>query len=198
MRKYDLGLVFTGHMMDAPGRKEPRFPAAMHREAADSIRYSINSNWFYSDEMLFVSSAARGADIMALEIAQARRMDVKIVLPHPVDVFIKWSIGEPDPFCWERRMRAVLDGADVEVLPGESTLDKTVSKDYSRVNARMTEIVGEFANRKKLLAFWDGKGGLEGGTGHFCESFRSLGGEVEVIDTNAMLQRLANTLGCHE
>jgi hypothetical protein len=191
MKLYSHAMVFTGHMMDAPGRKEPRFPATMHEMVGDALRKSIKYAWLEADNLLFVSGAARGADIMALEIAQALEIDTKIVIPHNIPTFIGNSIGEPNPFCWARRLDKVLEGGRYIVMNG-----KGEDHDYAKANEHMVQIAQNAAGRMKLLAFWDRKpGGGLGGTEHFVNSFQELGGEVEIIDANAMLQKHLADLG---
>jgi len=198
MKPYDKAIVFTGHMMDAPGRKEPRFPATMYQDVAASIRNSIKAAWMDNDHLLFISSAARGADIMALEVAQRLEIDTTIVFPHKREMFIRNSIGEPDAFCWERRMKGLLNDAATVTLPGTGE-----PSDYSKANDYMVEIALKDSGNVSLLAFWDMKpGGGVGGTEHFVNSLKSSGRDVEIIDAHAMLlshlMELSSPVSQHE
>jgi hypothetical protein len=185
MKSYELGLVFTGHMIDASGRKEPRFPATMYEDVKESIRKSLRNAWHDTDgEIICIASAAKGADIIFLEVAQHLGLDTMIVLPRSIEEFIKGSIGEPDQFCWERRMKKVIDGAQLfTALAGNG-----VSSDYTDANNLMAQLAMDHADKTKLLAFWDGNEGGVGGTGEFSKSFHSMGGEIEVIDAAFMLK----------
>lgn len=184
MRLYDLGVVFTGHMMDAPGRKEPRFPATMYRDAEKGIRQAIKNSWYASDNMLFIGSGARGADIIAMEIAVDLDVRTHLVLPFNIEDFVKSSVGDPDIFCWRERLYALMEKVNtVTVLPGTGA-----NEDFIAANDKMVEIATAQCSRRRLIAFWDQKGGDGiGGTGHFVKSFKEGGGMAEIIDAAMML-----------
>ena len=63
-------LLFSGHMVDLPGRKEPRFPASLEKAVEKRIAEAVNPYARLTDVAGF-ASAARGADIIFHEQCRA-------------------------------------------------------------------------------------------------------------------------------
>ncbi len=96
-------VVFSGHMIDKPGRTPPRFPP--EREAA--VREEIRAYLKEVKPGFGYSSAACGSDIIFCECLMEMDAKVNLVLPCPVNAFKKQSVafgGEE----WERRFHNVL------------------------------------------------------------------------------------------
>ena len=99
-------VVFAGHMVDAPGRPVPRFPAErepMIREEIGKQLRAVNAGYGYS-------SAACGGDIIFCECLLEMGAKVNLVLPCPVDAFKRQSVSFGGPE-WERRFHNVLGNA---------------------------------------------------------------------------------------
>ena len=96
-------VAFAGHMIDAPARASPRFPAAL----APAVRAAIDRHLADLEHPIVFSSAACGSDLLFIEAALARNAEVNVVLPFDRDDFVGTSvaIGGDE---WVRRFDAAL------------------------------------------------------------------------------------------
>ena len=96
-------VVFTGHVIDAPGRRTPRFP--VHLGAVVKARIDA----MIEDEKIGIGycSPACGADILFIECMQKRDREVQIILPFKRDDFVKTSVAFAGNH-WVRRFRKVM------------------------------------------------------------------------------------------
>jgi class 3 adenylate cyclase/tetratricopeptide (TPR) repeat protein len=99
-------LIFTGHMIDAPGRTAFRFPPSIERVVALQIAEKINA----MNAVAGYSSAACGSDILFIEAMQKRGAETHLILPFRKDDFVKTSINFAGS-DWERRFNEVLAAA---------------------------------------------------------------------------------------
>lgn len=169
--------VFTGHMVDPPGRVPPRFPTEREPEIREQIfRYLKQVKAAYG-----YSSVACGGDILFCECLLEMDAKVNLVLPCPVNVFKRQSVsfGGPD---WERRFHNVL-GLSTTILianPSEysgSNSDATSSMALVYANRIMTGMAVLQAQSLdldlKAVTLWDGKPGEKaGGTGSVVEEWQ--------------------------
>ena len=82
-------VAFSGHMIDAPDRPEPRFPAALEPAVAAAIRQHLAG----LREPIIYTSAACGADLICIEAALALGAEVNVVLPFDRDDFVRTSVA---------------------------------------------------------------------------------------------------------
>ncbi len=81
--------LFTGHMIDQPGRAGPRFPAHI----APAVEVELAKALDDSDVGFAYCSAACGADILFIEQALTRGIEVNVILPFGREDFIRTSVG---------------------------------------------------------------------------------------------------------
>ena len=81
--------AFTGHMLDAPGRSPPRFPAALE----DAVAHALAARIEASNIGFAYCSAACGGDLLFVEALLARGAEVHLVLPFERDDFIATSVA---------------------------------------------------------------------------------------------------------
>ena len=91
-------LAFAGHMIDAPDRLAPRFPAALEPAVTDALRNHLRE----LHAPIVYASAACGADLIAIEQASALGAEVNIVLPFDRDDFVRTSVSNGGPGWIER------------------------------------------------------------------------------------------------
>jgi class 3 adenylate cyclase len=165
-------VVFSGHMIDRPGRNPARFPASEEARVKAEIKAylrSVNAGFGYS-------SAACGADIIFCECLLEMDAKVHLVLPCPVNAFKRQSVSWAGPE-WERRFLNVLSMATNTLVASPA--------DYAGSDTEPAPTMGlVYANRiitglavlqaqalefeLRALAVWDGNGvngGNGGGTG---------------------------------
>ena len=91
--------LFSGHMIDAPDRPTPRFPAAKEVIAAQKVAAALDEQGAGPND-LAVSQAAAGGDLLFLESCQQRGVRCQILLPFDEPTFVQRSIlpseGERD------------------------------------------------------------------------------------------------------
>lgn len=185
-KPYDLALLFTGHMIDLPGRPQPRFPQYAEPAAWTAIRDAIErARGRHRGRMVGIASGARGGDLLFLEACRLFGLERRMVLPFPPEIFVETSVtGIPDghwvPKFWDNWNS--LGVAEREVL-----LPARDDKGYALCNARMLAMAQSLASAVEMIALWDGHAGDgPGGTGDHVQNVRRAGGRVEVIDTKAL------------
>lgn len=82
-------VAFSGHMIDAPGRDTPRFPAAIEQQIKQSIKAALNT----LNASVGYCSLACGADILFAEAMAERGGEVQVVLPFKETDFINISVA---------------------------------------------------------------------------------------------------------
>jgi tetratricopeptide (TPR) repeat protein len=173
-------VVFTGHMIDKPGREQPRFPSRIEAPIAAAIETeleAINAGFGFS-------GAACGSDILFLE-AMTKRGHIHIVLPFAANEFVNTSVALSPEGNWPARFRRVLEQAEsVEVASGAPSEWGGIVFEYAnllllglaqlRSRALDTDLVG--------LAVWDhSPGDGPGGTAETVRSWRQRGLKVVEI-----------------
>jgi hypothetical protein len=149
-------LVFTGHMVDLPGRPEPRFPPSLEKAVESRIaraleRFAPGSEG--DNDARGFASAARGGDILFHE--QCRRLGIPtaILLPFAPDDFVAASVGGD----WTERFWSLWNAtpaADRETM----NLPVADAGAYGECNIRILERARAYG-RLHLIALWDGKSG---------------------------------------
>ncbi len=178
--------LFSGHMIDREGRREPRFPAGMEEEARNKIEQALDKLAACSQDMAYTAGAACGGDILFIEACLRRRMRVEVLLPFDAAGFIAESVAFAGDE-WVERFYAILNHPLVALSyqPDRlGPLPKEVNP-YERNNLwALYSTLCYGIQRVRLVVLWDGKGGDgPGGTGHMVQEVRRLGGVVEHINT---------------
>ncbi len=165
-----VSLLFTGHMIDLPGRAEPRFPASLENAARRRIARAIEpyapapgeSLGAGMSDILGFASGARGGDLLFHEECRRRRIDTVVAVPFEPEVFVETSVDIPGT-DWRSRFWNLWNAtpADRRHVLG---LPRTEKAAYAVCNMRLLEIARQ-NGRVHLIALWDGKeGGGPGGT----------------------------------
>ena len=99
-------IVFAGHMIDAPGRSQPRFPPRLESPVRETLR-----DWLRARRRLIgFSSAASGADILFQEVLQELGGESRIILPYEKNEFVQDSVA-PAGGNWRMRFERVVKNA---------------------------------------------------------------------------------------
>lgn len=175
-------LLYSGHMIDAPGREYPRFRPSLESTVSAAIDKEID-HLNLGEGDLAIGSASCGTDILTAESVLRRNIELRLFLPFHTDDFIKASVAFADK-DWKERFTAITSQAKVRTAkntpasrpPGESPFEQT--------NLWMLEEAALFSKGNiVLLCVWDGQGGDgPGGTQHMVECVERLGGEILWID----------------
>jgi tetratricopeptide (TPR) repeat protein len=120
-------VAFAGHMIDAPERELPRFPAALE----PSVRTAIRERLARLQAPVAYTSAACGADLLFIEEAQAIGAEVNVVLPFDREDFVRTSVAIGGD-GWVARFDAALDRATRVIFATEEAyLGDDVLFDYA-------------------------------------------------------------------
>lgn len=180
--------LFSGHMIDAPDRTEPRFPADREALAAAAIDAKLDELGVSADD-LAICGGACGGDILFAEAALRRACPVQLHLQYREPDFLRASVAFAGP-GWVDRYYAIRDHALTTVriqteLLGPPPADRNP---YERNNLwQLYTALAHGAEAVRFVALWDGAGGAApGGTQHMVEQVRAHAGRVHIIDTRAL------------
>jgi class 3 adenylate cyclase len=173
-------VAFAGHMLDAPGRRDPRFPesaAAAVKRGIEQVLQSLGASIGYS-------SAACGSDVLFLEALQARGGETNVVLPFTRADFFAGSVDFAGRGWVRRAERALAKCVRVEqATSGKHNADDLL---FSYANSL---IMGRAVLRSRfletephLLAVWDGRDRrARGGTAESIRAWKGSGLPLTVI-----------------
>jgi class 3 adenylate cyclase len=178
-------LVYTGHMIDAPGRAQARFEPRME----GAVRADIQSRIESLAPVASYGSAACGADILCLECMRELGGEMHIILPFPVEQFLETSVDLRKDAGWARRFEQLLEDADEVLVIGEKPPAGEAST-YEYANLIMTGLARLRAQMLDTgmqgVAVWDGQdSGEPGGTASVISLWQQAGVPVECIMLNA-------------
>jgi hypothetical protein len=150
-------IVFTGHMIDSPGRTPPRFPAQLEALVRRWIRDKIVSAMKTAGtNTVCYASGARGGDLLFHEECRALGLRTIVVLPFPARDFEKSSVAGVASGHWRQRFRKLWRNTRRE---DRIVLHLPQSNEaYALCNTQLINLAmdrGTF----HLIAVWDGKSG---------------------------------------
>lgn len=184
--------VFSGHMIDSPGRAAPRFTPAMEATVREEIRLHllrIKAGFGYS-------SAASGGDLLFCECLLEMEAKVHLVLSCPVEAFKRQSVSAAGPE-WERRFHHVLAHASTCVVanPAGYTAPGAPSHPASpmglvytnRIATGLAVLQAQALDLElHAIALWDGRPPeLPGGTASVVEAWRRRNIEPHIVSLPA-------------
>jgi hypothetical protein len=177
--------ICSGHMIDAPDRKEPRFPDSKSKAVRDKIAEQL-AQWKIGPRDLSICGGACGADILFAEECLRRGAQFRLLLPQAIDDFVCDSVRHAGD-GWVRRFHALREQAEVNVLPEKPADSPNDISIYARnnlwiINTARVEVPDSSAIYALLV--WDEKptGDGPGGTSDFASTVRALGGALAIIN----------------
>jgi uncharacterized protein len=177
-------VVVSGHMVDAPDRPAPRFPASEVARVTDEVVGALE-RWSVGEKTTVVCGGARGADIIVAEQARLRGAQIVLCLALPPDEFVDRSVALPDS-DWAERFAALLVDADVRVLGNERGYDRSGDDVFAQTNAWIIDVARARADQPPhAVIVWDGHAGDgPGGTRDFVRRLGHHGPDprITVID----------------
>lgn len=175
-------VAFTGHLLDAHGRRSPRLPAA----AVPAVRAGIEAALDGMEAAIGYSSAACGADTLFLEALQARGGETNVVLPFDRADFFASSVGYAGEEWVDRAQKAIAGSASVDLATrgGYGSDDLLFLYANSLIMGKAILRGRLLETEAHLLAVWDGKDTrTTGGTSQFIDSWKRTGMALTVIDS---------------
>jgi hypothetical protein len=183
-------ILFTGHMVDAPGRDLPRFPPALVPAAARRIGAALDAIDAGPPDLALTQGAA-GGDLLFAEACLARAVPLRLMLPLAEAEFLRLSLRPvQDAASWEARFRAVVARLSAPPSEAPAVLGALAEGEDAFVRGNrwlLDTALGFGAERLRCICLWDGGGGDgPGGTRHLVEAVRAAGGDVQWIDTRGL------------
>lgn len=179
-------LLFSGHMIDAPDRDSPRFPADRQSQARNAIEALLDGLGADPGDSAICGGAC-GGDLIFAEACLARGVALELYLPFDEATFLANSVDFADA-DWNARFHAVKSRAVLHVLPAERPALTQKQNPYEQNNLWMLESANRFgAHRVEFVCLWDGQGGDgPGGTQHLMQAVEQSGGRVHWLDTTQL------------
>lgn len=182
--------LFSGHMIDAPGRPDPRFPPSCEAAAARAIGALLDRLGAGPGD-LALSQAAAGGDLLFLEAALARGLDCLVMLPFDEPEFVRRSIlPSSDGGAWRDRWLALRPRLAQPPRVMHEHIGNTPSGQdvFERANAWLMETaLASGAGPVHFVCLWNGAtGDGPGGTKHMMDEVTRRAGQVHWIDTRGL------------
>lgn len=138
-----MWVVHAGNRIDANNRESPRFPAH------NVVRFEARLHRFLGElrPTGVVSAASGGADLLVLDVARSLGLRTEVVLPLPVDEFLRQSVVDQGS-AWLERFDRVLPDRSAAVVHDLSGYEDW----YLRGNDRILEHAERVAGEEGLLA----------------------------------------------
>jgi class 3 adenylate cyclase/tetratricopeptide (TPR) repeat protein len=183
-------VAFAGHMIDAPDRALPRFPAAL----VPAVRAAVREHVARLNTPIIYTSAACGADLIFIEAALEAGAEVNVVLPFDREDFVRTSVtvGGDD---WVERFDAALSRATrVIMATDEHYLGDDVLFEQAAMLLEGLSILrgAQLQTIPSLYCVIDAAlPGRVGGTQSSFERWKSNVGSPQVLDLGKMRTKAA-------
>ena len=188
-------LVFSGHMIDAPNRPHPRFPASQEDVAAARIKQAIEEIAAAAAErqerIVGLAGVSDGGDLLFHEACHQLGVETQVLLPVPELVYRATAISR-QASRWAdryhaalRNASAVLTLAHTDTLPGWLQTRPNYST-WQRNNQWILHHAWATttSGRVTVLALWNGEpGDGPGGVADMVATAQARGAEVVSLDT---------------
>ena len=187
-------LLFTGHRVDAPDRKTPRFPAAKEKHARAVIFEAVRNEKAKAKGPVFgIAGGACGGDLLFHEICEALEIPSQMYLVLPKNEYIKASVADGGP-DWVERFNRLYDKLKPKILSDSDRLPRWLraKKDYNiwqRSNLWMLHnALCISQDHLTLIALWNGAtGDGAGGTEDMVNRAKDRGATFIHLDAKKLL-----------
>ena len=180
--------LFSGHMIDAPNRPEPRFPADKENIAAAAIAAKLDELGAGPEDLALCGGAC-GGDLLFAEATLARGLKLELRLAFDEPTFLQKSVSFA-PGNWTERffkVKAHLNTVTLAMPEELGPLPKGANP-FARINLwQLYTALAWGPEKVRFLCLWNRRGGDgPGGTEHMYETVQKYSGRVYVIDTRTL------------
>lgn len=183
-------LLFSGHLVDAPDRAKPRFPAAKVPAAEAAIEAALAALDAGPNDLALTQGAA-GGDLIFTEACQRRGVRVLWLQPLAEPEFIQASVlRSAEGERWRERYFAAKGklaeaprSMPLELGPPPKGVDV-----WERGNLwLLSTALAQGPDKTRFVCLWDGGGGDgPGGTRHMHDEVKRRTGRVSWVDTRTL------------
>lgn len=181
-------LLFSGHMIDAPARRSPRFPREKEAAVARKIEEALQKLGAGSEDMALTQGAC-GGDLLFTEVCQRRGVKVQWLQPVDEPAFIQESVvcrGED----WRGRYLSAKSNLTTKIRSAPEQLGPAPAgtNPYERCNLWLLYTALSYGIGKvQFICLWDGsEGDGRGGTAHMYREVNCRTGQVIWIDSRTL------------
>jgi class 3 adenylate cyclase len=175
--------VFSGHMIDRPGRPRPRFPA----EREEAVAAALREHLARYGKVAGYAAASGGADILFHEAVRALGGESHVVLACPPDEFVEESVPLEIGAKWRERFEAVLAHAkDVTITSEQKGQTHGTFYEYSNLFRDGLAILHarQLETSVVRMVVWDeGPGDGAGGTASVAGRWVAQGYALDRVGT---------------
>jgi class 3 adenylate cyclase len=195
-RKFGSAVAFSGHLIDPPGRRPPRFPN--DPVLVDRVKREIRARLEAVNARFGFCSLGSGADILFAEAMIEREaehsVELHVVLPFAADDFLKTSVGYGAARyrAWEDRFRGVLGRLPPDQVH-YATTEPYLGSDrlYAYANQFLQGMAAVRSAQcgivpRALVVLDPDSDPRVGGTKHFLDLWTRLGHPADVIDLRVL------------
>jgi tetratricopeptide (TPR) repeat protein len=185
--------LFSGHMIDAPGRKPPRFPDG--KEPVDAKEIAAKEIAAKLDDLgageqdLALCGGACGGDLLFAEACLKRNLRLEVRIPFEEPTFLRESVtfaGDE----WLKRFYDVKANPNTTllVMPEELGPTHRAANPYARNNLwQLYSALSRGPDKVRFICLWNRQGGDgPGGTEDMHNEVLKHSGHVYVLDTNVL------------
>ena len=178
--------LFSGHMIDAPDRKSPRFPADKVAIAGAEIQATLDRLGANASD-LAICGAACGGDLLFAKAALAHDARLELYIPFDEPTFLAKSVDFADA-DWHKQYELSKRRGTLHVMPDELGPLPDGEDPYERNNRWMLEAASRFGSEiVNFICLWNGEGGDgPGGTQHLMNEVRERSGRAYWLDTTKL------------
>jgi tetratricopeptide (TPR) repeat protein len=188
-------ILFTGHRIDTPERKKPRFPPDRENQARTMIMKAVSQVKEKTTGSLFgISGGASGGDILFHEVCRQLNIPTRMYLVLPKNDYIKASIADGGP-NWVDRFNQLFEQNQPEILSDSGELPrwlraKTGYSIWERSNLWMLHSALAISqDHLTLIALWNGEeGDGPGGTKDMVQRAKDRGSVFIHLDTRKLIE----------
>lgn len=189
--------LFTGHMIDKKGRKEPRFPPDKESLAAEAITRAVQQLDAGSGD-LAICGGACGGDLLFAETCLKQGLYLELYLPFQEKEFIVRSVSfekslpSPTADTWFSRFQRTKNHplTRLRITPDDLGPPPAERDPYARNNLRqLYTALSHGPESVRVIALWNGQAGDgPGGTADMIEQAKARGARTLIIDTTTLFQ----------
>lgn len=183
-----LVFLFSGHMIDTPDRKEPRFPADKEPLAAKALAAQLERLGAGLEDVALCGGAC-GGDLLFAEACLARGLRLVMYIPLTEPEFLQASVTFAGD-GWRDRYYQVKAHplTKLLVMPDELGPLPKGADPFARNNVWQLYTALTYGPEKvRFLCLWNRQGGDgPGGTKHMYDAVLKRSGQVYVLDTTKL------------
>ena len=179
--------LFSGHMIDAADRSQPRFPPDKEPLAAAAIGKLLDQLGAGANDVA-ISSAACGGDLLFVEACLQRGVRVEIYLPFVEEEFLQESVNFAGEH-WRKKFFSVKERVhNWHIMSHELPPLQDGEDAFARVNLWMLDRALAYGSQNiRFICLWDRKAGDgPGGTKQLHDAVEQGSGKAYVLDTTKL------------